>query len=96
MRTALERIIEDLQKQNHEQRELLHSLSESMLHLFTFISLSHLVQTIGWRADCEKHHLETIEVVRSTANEQVPFNVQGVCTFISCPSAALLIAYSVS
>ncbi|KAF8958935.1 hypothetical protein BDZ97DRAFT_1761747 [Flammula alnicola] len=56
---ALEKIIEDLQRQNAEQRELLQSLSES------------------WRADCEKHHLETIEAVRSTANEQVPFNVQG-------------------
>ncbi|KAF8954344.1 hypothetical protein BDZ97DRAFT_1677131, partial [Flammula alnicola] len=55
----LEKIIEDLQRQNAEQRELLQSLSES------------------WRADCEKHHLETIEAVRSTANEQVPFNVQG-------------------
>ena len=32
----------------------------------------------GWRADCERHHQETIEAVRSTANEQVSFNVQGV------------------
>ena len=32
----------------------------------------------GWRADCERHHHETIEAVRSTANEQVSFNVQGV------------------
>ncbi|KAF8180094.1 hypothetical protein BJ912DRAFT_855396, partial [Pholiota molesta] len=52
-------IIEDLQRQNAEQRELLQQFSES------------------WRADCERHHLETMEVVRSTANEQVPFNVQG-------------------
>jgi hypothetical protein len=34
----------------------------------------------GWRADCERHHQETIEAVRSTANEQVSFNVQGVST----------------
>jgi len=31
----------------------------------------------GWRADCERHHHETIDIVRSTANEQVSFNVQG-------------------
>ena len=32
----------------------------------------------GWRADCERHHHETLETVRSSANEQVSFNVQGV------------------
>jgi hypothetical protein len=32
----------------------------------------------GWREDCEKHHQATIEAVKSTANEQVSFNVQGV------------------
>ncbi|KDR74957.1 hypothetical protein GALMADRAFT_570107 [Galerina marginata CBS 339.88] len=58
-REGLEKVIEDLQRQNAEQRELLTSLSES------------------WRADCERHHHETIEAVKSTANEQVPFNVQG-------------------
>jgi len=31
-----------------------------------------------WRADCERHHQETVEAVKSTANEQVTFNVQGV------------------
>lgn len=30
-----------------------------------------------WRNDCERHHKETIEAVKSTASEQVPFNVQG-------------------
>lgn len=38
-------------------------------------SLSNL---LGWRADCQRHHEETITAVRQTANEQVPFNVQGV------------------
>ncbi|KAF8153251.1 hypothetical protein B0H34DRAFT_722842 [Crassisporium funariophilum] len=56
---GLEKIIDDLQRQNAEQRELLTSLSES------------------WRADCERHHEETINAVKSTANEQVSFNVQG-------------------
>lgn len=31
-----------------------------------------------WRADSLRQHEETIEAVRSTAQEQVPFNVQGV------------------
>ncbi|KAI0698973.1 hypothetical protein C8T65DRAFT_581645 [Cerioporus squamosus] len=31
----------------------------------------------GWRADCEQHKQETIEAVKATANEQVPYNVQG-------------------
>jgi hypothetical protein len=57
---ALESIIEELQRQNAEQRELLKQLSED------------------WRNDCERHHRETIDAVKSTAQEQVPFNVQGV------------------
>lgn len=52
-------VIDELRRQNAEQRELLQVLSDT------------------WRADCAQHHQETIESVRSTANEQVPFNVQG-------------------
>ncbi|TFK31177.1 hypothetical protein BDQ12DRAFT_619383, partial [Crucibulum laeve] len=55
----LERIVEEVTKQNQEQRELLISLSES------------------WRADCLKHHQDTLEAVRQTAHKQVSFNVQG-------------------
>lgn len=54
-----EQIIEQLKEQNHEQQELLRSLSET------------------WMADCARHHQETVDAVRQTANEQVPFNVQG-------------------
>jgi hypothetical protein len=32
----------------------------------------------AWRADYTQQHQETIDTVRSTAQEQVPFNVQGV------------------
>ena len=32
----------------------------------------------GWCADCERYHHETLESVRSSMNEQVSFNVQGV------------------
>ncbi|KAF8579981.1 hypothetical protein K439DRAFT_1358317 [Ramaria rubella] len=31
----------------------------------------------GWRTESEKQHLETIETVKATAQEQVPYNVQG-------------------
>ncbi|KAF8884201.1 hypothetical protein CPB84DRAFT_1868348 [Gymnopilus junonius] len=37
--------------------------------------LTSLSQT--WRDDCERYHEETVNAVKSTANEQVPFNVQG-------------------
>jgi hypothetical protein len=36
----------------------------------------------AWRADCARQHQETIDTVRSTAQEQVPFNVQGVRTVL--------------
>lgn len=31
-----------------------------------------------WRADSARQHEEIIEAVRSTAQEQIPFNLQGV------------------
>ncbi|KAE9405527.1 hypothetical protein BT96DRAFT_955205 [Gymnopus androsaceus JB14] len=30
-----------------------------------------------WRNECEQHHAEIISAVRETANEQIPYNVQG-------------------
>ncbi|KAJ7326494.1 hypothetical protein DFH08DRAFT_710639 [Mycena albidolilacea] len=56
---GIEKVIEELTRQNAEQRELLNALSET------------------WRNDCARQHQETIEAVRSTAREQVDFNVQG-------------------
>ncbi|KAL0578538.1 hypothetical protein V5O48_003439 [Marasmius crinis-equi] len=58
-RPGFEQMIEELQKQNAEQRALLERLSND------------------WRDDCERHHQETLDAVRSTADEQIPFNVQG-------------------
>lgn len=63
---GLDSIVEELQRQNAQQRELLQQLSDE------------------WRNDCRKHHLETLEAVKSTAQEQVPFNVQGVSNFLFC------------
>lgn len=31
----------------------------------------------NWLTECARHHQETVDAVRQTANEQVPFNVQG-------------------
>ncbi|KAN0094707.1 hypothetical protein V8E55_002994 [Tylopilus felleus] len=31
----------------------------------------------GWRSDNNRQHQETIDAIRATANDQVPFNVQG-------------------
>ncbi|KAF7367072.1 PH domain-containing protein [Mycena sanguinolenta] len=56
---GIEKVIEEIVRQNAEQREFLTALSDT------------------WRADYTRQHEETINVVRSTAREQVDFNVQG-------------------
>ncbi|KAI6145311.1 hypothetical protein BKA82DRAFT_4312648 [Pisolithus tinctorius] len=56
---GIEQVLEDLARQNTEQRELLNALSET------------------WHADNQRQHAELISAVRATANEQVPYNVQG-------------------
>ncbi|KAI6126627.1 hypothetical protein F5141DRAFT_997597 [Pisolithus sp. B1] len=56
---GIEQVLEDLARQNAEQRELFHALSET------------------WRTDNQRQHEELINAVRTTANEQVPYNIQG-------------------
>ncbi|KAF7367073.1 hypothetical protein MSAN_00966700 [Mycena sanguinolenta] len=56
---GFENVVEELRRQNADQRELLVALSET------------------WRAEYTRQHEETITAVRSTAREQVDFNVQG-------------------
>ncbi|KAF9233906.1 hypothetical protein BU15DRAFT_53269 [Melanogaster broomeanus] len=58
-RIGIEQVLEELQRQNAEQRELLNAVSEN------------------WRADSIRQHQDTLNAVRATANEQVPYNVQG-------------------
>lgn len=76
----MERTIAELRQQNAEQRELLTQFSESMRFKLYSSSIAFVFTFLlpGWRNECEKHHEETISAVRSTANQQVPFNVQGV------------------
>lgn len=74
----MEKLLEELQRQNAEQKELLNNLLDSNSLLpFHVESFSH-PDFAGWRVDSARQHEETIEAVRSTAQEQVPFNVQGV------------------
>lgn len=76
--TGIETLLEELQRQNAEQRELLTSLSESRSEFNYLRGRSADSCSADWRADSTRQHEETIEAVRSTAQEQVPFNVQGV------------------
>lgn len=73
-----EEIIEQLKQQNQEQRELLQSLSESEYRLMRCGRIEIDLLFIDWLTECARHHQETVDAVRQTANEQVPFNVQGV------------------
>jgi hypothetical protein len=36
----------------------------------------------AWREETERQHADLLDTVRSTANVQVPFNVQGVCVLL--------------
>ncbi|EGO01064.1 hypothetical protein SERLA73DRAFT_151625 [Serpula lacrymans var. lacrymans S7.3] len=65
---GIEEVMEELRRQSAEQRELLMNLSENK-------PPNRLPQ--GWRSDSNRQHEETINAVRATAQEQVPFNVQG-------------------
>jgi hypothetical protein len=55
--------LEELARQNAEQRELLDQMAES------------------WRNDSARNREETLAAIRETANEQVPYNVQGVSCY---------------
>ncbi|KAF9647115.1 hypothetical protein BDM02DRAFT_3251176 [Thelephora ganbajun] len=58
-RPGIERVLDELARQNAEQRELLEQMAES------------------WRNDTARNREETLAAIRETANEQVPYNVQG-------------------
>lgn len=62
--------MEELARQNAEQRELLDQMAES------------------WRNDTARNREETLAAIRETANEQVPYNVQGVSCL--CPAVLTL------
>ena len=58
-------MLEELARQNAEQRELFEQMSET------------------WRNESARNREETLAAIRETANEQVPYNVQGVsCLYL--------------
>ena len=58
---GIERVLEELARQNAEQREWMEEMAAS------------------WRNDMARNREDTLAAIRETANEQVPYNVQGVC-----------------
>ena len=46
-----------------------------------------LIFDLDWKAESDRQHEETIEAVKETAQEQVPFNIQGVSLERSCIDA---------
>ena len=58
-------MLEELARQNAEQRELFDQMNEI------------------WRNESARNREETLVAIRETANEQVPYNVQGVsCLYL--------------
>lgn len=82
-RVGIDQVMEELQRQNAELRGLLDTLSESEWLGLSMIFSAHWTIFLAWRADSHRQHEETINAVRATANEQVPYNVQGVRTLHS-------------
>ena len=76
---GIDQVLEELQRHNAEQRELLNALPESEWFRLSMMFML-IVGFSGWRADSNQQHDETINAVRTTASasEQVPYNVQGV------------------
>ncbi|KAI5985942.1 hypothetical protein EDD15DRAFT_2175384 [Pisolithus albus] len=64
------------ESQNAEQRELLNVLSESKHPIYISRPDTHCI-ILAWRTDNQRQHEEPINTIRATANEQVPYNVQG-------------------
>jgi hypothetical protein len=67
-----------MQRQNAETAVMMASIadSKSICLILAFI-FAHSIR-IALRADMDRKHMETLESVRATAAEQIPFNVQRV------------------
>jgi hypothetical protein len=58
-------------------REFFESLTSGE-YLFEYETIQCLIRSTAWRDETDRKQAELLETVRSTANVQVPFNVQGV------------------
>jgi len=73
-------IVEELKRQNAELQELLRTLSDGAAHLSLILRVIMLMSNFTeWREDSKRQLDDMLQTVKSTAQEQVPFNVQGVC-----------------
>ncbi|KAF9011887.1 hypothetical protein BDQ17DRAFT_794534 [Cyathus striatus] len=82
LRTVHDGMMADRQRAEEEKREAENKpgLEQIIMELRNQnAEQRELLQQLSesWRADCERHHKETLDAVRQTAQEQVPFNVQG-------------------
>ena len=78
---GIEQVLEELRNQNNDQRDLLNALSESAYRGNSYLYPANQTM-LAWRADTSRQHEELVSTVRATANEQVPYNVQGVRGFL--------------
>jgi hypothetical protein len=80
---GMDKVIEELARQNAEQRELLDLMAESTLCIAEHHYIVAKFTLTGWRNDAVRNRDEIMKAIRETAHEQVPFNVQGVGRCIS-------------
>ena len=78
---GIEQVLEELRNQNNDQRDLLNALSESAYRGNSYLYPANQMM-LARRADTSRQHEELVSTVRATANEQVPYNVQGVRGFL--------------
>jgi hypothetical protein len=86
----MEKLPEEPGRQNAVRGELLDNLSESKYLTSVTRFFLNLVLHKDWRADSARQHEEIIEAVRSTAREQVPFNIQGVSCLVRFSTPILI------
>lgn len=82
-RIEIEQVVCEIRKGDAEQRELFNALLDcKYLHLYTRMGMELVAYRycLAWRADSNRQHEEIINAIRATANEQVPYNIQGVRT----------------
>ena len=82
--SAVQSVLDEMANFRREQNELLQQMADSTSCSWAALTiLLTLLRRTGWRADCARQHEETLNTVRSTANVQIPFNIQGVRAHLS-------------
>lgn len=66
-----------MQHQNTEIAAMMTTIADSEFIELAKSTKAHLI-LLALRTDVDRKHMETLEAVRATAAEQVPFNVQRV------------------